>query len=87
MMLCRNQTCLVKLPCFMQVQCYEVGTHATFRSNFKLLHGGYRELEDDIINVIEILKTTCHRDVAQRASPEDLLANANVLALRAAHNL
>ena len=71
----------------MQAQYYEVGTHATYKQNFKLLHRGYGDLKDDMINIIEILKAACHSDAAQRPSPKDLLANANVLALRAAYNL
>ena len=71
----------------MQVECCKLGTQATFRRNFKLLHEGYHDLKDDLRNVMEILNVACHIDPAQRSTPEGLLASANVLALRAAYYL
>ncbi len=77
----------MKLLCLMQVECGQLGTQTTFRENFKLLHMSYPQLENDLSNVIQILEAACHVDPGRRSSPEGLLTNANVLALKAAYNL
>ena len=77
----------MELLCLMQVECCKLGTQATFRQNFKLLYMSYPRLKDDVSNVVRILMAACHIDPGQRSSPEGLLVNANVLALKAAYNL
>lgn len=86
-MQCKSHAFPVTTLCFLQAECCRLGTQATFRQRFKILHTGYHDLTDDLSNVIEIFKAACHIDPGQRMSPEGLLANANVLALKAAHHL